>query len=54
MNMEELYEKMKEALCYFGLRFSEMDKVGVYLSSEGLDRFIVFTYNKSELKNLIE
>lgn len=34
MKMSDLYHEMKEALTYFGLKFSSMDQVEVTFTSE--------------------
>ncbi len=34
ITMEQLYQEMKKALFYFGLHFSEMDKVTVRMAAD--------------------
>ncbi len=41
MNMQQVYDQMKFALNYFGLRFSEMDKVNVEIKENS----VIFTYD---------
>lgn len=36
MTMEDLYDHMKSALRHFGLHFSEMGKVTVKMSADGI------------------
>jgi len=45
-NCQELYDEMKNALQYFGLRFSEMNQV----SFELFDGYIVFYYGNRRLQ----
>ncbi len=47
--MNELYEEMKAALTYFGLRFCDMNKVEVTISNNK----IIFTYGKYKLEQTL-
>lgn len=45
MTMEELYQQMKSALDFFGLRFHAMDKVEVIIQGD----FVIFKYGNMQV-----
>lgn len=50
MNMDELYEEMKDVLGYLGLRFAEKDKVSVRIC----DGRVYFVYGGREISIKLE
>lgn len=50
MSMDDLYEEMKSALSYFGLRFSAKDQVKVYICDDRL----IFEFEGREISIPLE
>ena len=45
MKCSELYEEMKEALNFFGLRFHEMDQMEI----DAYDGYVIFRHGKRSI-----